>query len=124
MVLDGVTVQINASIGITPAIPGEVTAEEALRNADLAMYWAKESGKSTTAVYESRLHADALERLQLRADLQHALRSDELVLHYQPEVDLVTGEIIGLEALVRWQHPTRGLLLAGPLRADGRGDRG
>jgi diguanylate cyclase (GGDEF)-like protein/PAS domain S-box-containing protein len=108
--LDSVTVQINASIGITQAIPGEVTAEEALRNADLAMYWAKESGKATTAVYESRLHTEALERLQLRADLQHALRSDELVLHYQPEVDLATGEIVGVEALVRWQHPTRGLM--------------
>ena len=110
MVLDGVTVQINASIGITPAVPGEVTAEEALRNADLAMYWAKEHGKSTAAVYESRLHAAALDRLQLRADLQRGLRRDELVLYYQPEVDLDTGEVIGLEALVRWQHPTRGLL--------------
>jgi diguanylate cyclase (GGDEF)-like protein/PAS domain S-box-containing protein len=110
MILASVSVQINASIGITQAIPGEVSAEEALRNADLAMYWAKESGKATTAVYESRLHVEALERLQLRADLQHALRSDELVLHYQPEIDLVTGQITGVEALVRWQHPTRGLL--------------
>jgi diguanylate cyclase (GGDEF)-like protein/PAS domain S-box-containing protein len=110
MLLESVSVQINASIGITQAVPGEVTAEEALRNADLAMYWAKESGKATSAVYESRLHVEALERLQLRADLQHALRSDELVLHYQPEIDLATGEIIGAEALVRWQHPTRGLL--------------
>jgi diguanylate cyclase (GGDEF)-like protein/PAS domain S-box-containing protein len=108
--LESVTVQINASIGITQAVPGEVSAEEALRNADLAMYWAKESGKSTTAVYESRLHTEALERLQLRADLQHALRSDELVLHYQPEIDLATGGIVGIEALVRWEHPTRGLL--------------
>jgi diguanylate cyclase (GGDEF)-like protein/PAS domain S-box-containing protein len=110
MILASVSVQINASIGITQAIPGEVTAEEALRNADLAMYWAKESGKATTAVYESRLHVEALERLQLRADLQHALRSDELVLHYQPVIDLATGDITGVEALVRWQHPTRGLL--------------
>jgi diguanylate cyclase (GGDEF)-like protein/PAS domain S-box-containing protein len=110
MSLDGVTVQINASIGITQAIPGEMNAEEALRNADLAMYWAKENGKSTAAVYESRLHAAALDRLQLRADLQRALRRDELVLYYQPEVDLLTGEVIGVEALVRWNHPTRGLL--------------
>ncbi len=110
IVLDAVTVQISASIGITLAIPGEVTAEDALRNSDLAMYWAKESGKSTTAVYESRLHTEALERLQLRADLQHALRSDELVLHYQPEIDLATGDITGVEALIRWEHPTRGLL--------------
>jgi diguanylate cyclase (GGDEF)-like protein/PAS domain S-box-containing protein len=110
MLLDGVTVQINASIGITQAVPGEVNAEEALRNADLAMYWAKENGKSTAAVYESRLHAAALDRLQLRADLQRALRRDELVLYYQPEVDLTTGAVIGVEALVRWNHPTRGML--------------
>jgi diguanylate cyclase (GGDEF)-like protein len=110
ILLSSVSVQISASIGITLAIPGEVTAEEALRNSDLAMYWAKDSGKATTAVYESRLHTEALERLQLRADLQHALRSDELVLYYQPEIDLGTGEITGVEALIRWQHPTRGLL--------------
>jgi diguanylate cyclase (GGDEF)-like protein/PAS domain S-box-containing protein len=110
MSLESVAVQITASVGISLAIPGEVTADEALRNADLAMYWAKESGKATTAVYESRLHTEALERLQLRADLQLALRSDQLVLHYQPEIDLVTGAVIGVEALVRWQHPTRGLL--------------
>jgi diguanylate cyclase (GGDEF)-like protein/PAS domain S-box-containing protein len=108
--LETVTVQISASIGITLAVPGEVNAEEALRNADLAMYWAKESGKATKAVYESRLHTEALERLQLRADLQHALRSDELILHYQPEIDLQTGAIVGVEALIRWEHPTRGLL--------------
>jgi EAL domain-containing protein (putative c-di-GMP-specific phosphodiesterase class I) len=87
-----------------------MNAEEALRNADLAMYWAKENGKSTAAVYESRLHAAALDRLQLRADLQRALRRDELVLYYQPEIDLITGAVIGVEALVRWNHPTRGLL--------------
>ncbi|HTW21031.1 MAG TPA: EAL domain-containing protein [Mycobacteriales bacterium] len=110
IVLAAVTVQISASIGITMAIPGEVSAEEALRNSDLAMYWAKERGKATTAVYESRLHTEALERLQLRADLQQALRGDELVLYYQPEVDLHTGRIVAAEALVRWQHPTRGLL--------------
>jgi EAL domain-containing protein (putative c-di-GMP-specific phosphodiesterase class I) len=110
IVLGTVTVQISASVGITMAIPGEVTAQEALRNSDLAMYWAKENGKSTKAIYESRLHTEALERLQLRADLQHALRSDELVLYYQPEIDLETGEIAGVEALIRWEHPTRGLL--------------
>jgi diguanylate cyclase (GGDEF)-like protein/PAS domain S-box-containing protein len=110
MELAGVTVQITASIGITHAIPGEVTAGDALRNADLAMYWAKDSGKAKAAVYESRLHAAALERMQLRADLQRALADDEFLLHYQPEVDLATGEIVGVEALVRWQHPTRGLI--------------
>jgi diguanylate cyclase (GGDEF)-like protein/PAS domain S-box-containing protein len=108
--LDGLSIQINASIGITQAVPGEVTADEALRNADLAMYSAKDSGKATEAVYEPRLHAEALERMQLRADLQHALCSDEFVLRYQPEIDLATGHVVGAEALIRWQHPTRGLL--------------
>jgi diguanylate cyclase (GGDEF)-like protein/PAS domain S-box-containing protein len=105
-----VTIQITASIGIAYAIPGEVSAADALRNADLAMYWAKDSGKATAAVYETRLHTEALERMQLRADLQRAIHNDELVLHYQPEINLATGAIAGVEALIRWQHPIAGLM--------------
>jgi EAL domain-containing protein (putative c-di-GMP-specific phosphodiesterase class I) len=110
MVIGELSIQITASVGIAYAIPGEVSAADALRNADLAMYWAKDSGKATAAVYETRLHTEALERMRLRADLQHAIHNDELVLHYQPEINLATGEIVGVEALVRWQHPTAGLL--------------
>ena len=104
---------VRASIGITEAMPGETTGEDALRNADVAMYWAKDRGKGTVAVYEPDLHALALDQLALRSELQIAIRNDQLRLHYQPTVDLKTGEIAGFEALVRWQHPTRGLVPPG-----------
>ncbi|WP_096302645.1 bifunctional diguanylate cyclase/phosphodiesterase [Jatrophihabitans sp. GAS493] len=106
----GREVTVRASIGLAHAVTGEVTAEVALRNADVAMYTAKDRGKSAIAVYEAKLHSEAMRRLELRADLQRALTRSELVLHYQPTIDLVTTEIIGFEALVRWQHPTLGLL--------------
>ena len=110
MTVDGTALTVTASVGMAQAVPGEITSEEALRNADVAMYSAKDHGKSTVAAYDSGLHAEALDRLELRADLQRALRDGELVLYYQPTVELDTGKITGFEALVRWQHPTRGLL--------------
>ncbi|MEO6700938.1 MAG: EAL domain-containing protein [Jatrophihabitantaceae bacterium] len=103
-------ISVHASIGLAQATPGETTAEEVLRNADVAMYLAKENGKSGVAVYESRLHSEALQRLELRADLQRAITRAELVLHYQPTIDLSSGSVVGFEALVRWQHPERGLM--------------
>ncbi|UQX87980.1 EAL domain-containing protein [Jatrophihabitans telluris] len=110
IVLEGRPLTVRASIGLAPAVPGELTGEEVLRNADVAMYLAKDRGKSATAVYEPRLHEESLRRLQLRADLQKAVRRDELVLHFQPTVDLNTRQVVGFEALVRWQHPEQGLL--------------
>ncbi|MGI8664482.1 MAG: putative bifunctional diguanylate cyclase/phosphodiesterase, partial [Jatrophihabitans sp.] len=110
VVINDQTISVQASIGLAQAVPGEMTAEEALRNADVAMYLAKDRGKSGIAIYESRLHSEALERLELRADLQRALTRSELLLHYQPTIDLATGAVVGFEALVRWQHPTRGVL--------------
>jgi diguanylate cyclase (GGDEF)-like protein/PAS domain S-box-containing protein len=104
---------VRASIGIAEAVPGETSGEDALRNADVAMYWAKDRGKGTIAVYESDLHEQALDQLALRSELQVAIRSDQLRLHFQPTVDLKSGEIAGFEALVRWQHPTRGLVPPG-----------
>jgi len=74
------------------------------------MYLAKDRGQSGIVVYESRVHTEALERLALRADLQRALTRSELVLHYQPIIDLRTVAVKGFEALVRWEHPTRGLM--------------
>ena len=104
---------VRASIGMAEAMPGEVTGEETLRNADVAMYWAKDRGKGTVAVYEAGLHAEALARMALGSELQRAIREEQLVLHYQPTVDLTTRRITGFEALVRWEHPTRGLLAPG-----------
>ena len=90
--------------------PGESTAEDTLRNADVAMYFAKDRGKGRVAVYDSALHETALRRLQVRSELGHAVRNGELVLHYQPVYELKSGQLEGFEALVRWQHPVRGLL--------------
>jgi diguanylate cyclase (GGDEF)-like protein/PAS domain S-box-containing protein len=111
--VNGIAIRVPISLGLAQAVPGEMTPDEALRNAEIAMVWAKDRGKDTLAMYDSRLHEEAIERLELRAALENALECDELRLHYQPQVDLVTGEIVGFEALVRWQHPEQGLL--GPM---------
>lgn len=104
------TISITASIGLADAGIQRISAEEVLRNADIAMYLAKNRGKSDVAIYETQLHEEALERMTLRSDLQRALRDEEFVLYFQPTVALRTGEIAGFEALVRWQHPQKGLL--------------
>ena len=85
-------------------------AKDLVRAADGAMYAAKKAGKGRVEVYQPRHHAAEMARQQLRADLQQALDEEQFVLHYQPIVDLVTGGITCFEALLRWQHPTRGLL--------------
>jgi diguanylate cyclase (GGDEF)-like protein/PAS domain S-box-containing protein len=105
--LDGREVFVTASVGI--AVAGD--AEELLRSADVAMYRAKASGKAQYVVYAPRMDEDVVGRIELVADLRRARIEDEFVLHYQPTVELATGAVIGVEALVRWQHPTRGLLL-------------
>ena len=107
--LDGKEVFASASIGIAVADTNH-TASDLLRNADMAMYIAKQSGKGQYRRYEARMHTEAMERLELEADLRHALDRDEFTLRYQPIVLLQTGEIAGVEALVRWNHPTRGML--------------
>jgi EAL domain-containing protein (putative c-di-GMP-specific phosphodiesterase class I) len=100
----------NASIGIAVSHPGQTDADELLRNADVAMYAAKERGKGRYEIFESRLHAAVLHRLALEADLRNAIERDELVVHYQPTIRLAHGEISGMEALVRWNHPQRGMV--------------
>ncbi|HEX9693407.1 MAG TPA: EAL domain-containing protein [Actinomycetota bacterium] len=105
---------VRASIGIATARPdlegGPHGAEELLRNADVAMYMAKEAGKGRYQVFEPAMHDTALRRLELKADLQRAVDNGEFVLHYQPVIELETGEISGLEALLRWNHPERGMV--------------
>ena len=111
--LEGKQVFCRASIGIATADQdheGPGGAEELLRNADVAMYMAKESGKNRYQIFEPAMHDTALKRLELKADLQRALDNGEFILHYQPVIELETGEISGLEALLRWQHPQRGLV--------------
>jgi diguanylate cyclase (GGDEF)-like protein len=109
--IQGQEVNIGASIGIsTSAHPG---SDDLLRNADLAMYRAKGIGKGRHQMFEPGMHVAVLERLELEVDLQRALDRGEMTLHYQPIVELATGHVMGLEALVRWHHPTRGLIQPG-----------
>ena len=116
----GREVLIGASIGI--AI-GSSEADDLLRNADLALYRAKAKGRGRKQMFEPAMHVAMVERMELEAALAQALRGDELLLHYQPIVDLVTHQIAGVEALVRWQHPTRGLLLPGEFIPIAEGSR-
>jgi diguanylate cyclase (GGDEF)-like protein/PAS domain S-box-containing protein len=108
--LSGNQVQVTASIGVATAASGE-SADDLLRNADVAMYEAKRCGKGRSATYESRMYADIRERIDLEAALRQALERRELVLHYQPIVELRTGTMYGVEALLRWDHPKFGRLL-------------
>jgi len=101
-----------ASIGISLYGPGVTVEEpdEMLGEADMAMYRAKASGKSRYALFESWMREGDTDRASLERELRDALVRDEITVHYQPEVDLITGAITGAEALVRWRHPERGLL--------------
>ncbi len=108
----GSEVTVQGSVGIALGT-GEQTTSEILRSADLAMYRAKGDGKGRYAVYEPSMHEGVLERLTLKADLQRAVVAEEFDVHYQPIVALQSGAIAGVEALVRWRHPTRGLMLPG-----------
>jgi diguanylate cyclase (GGDEF)-like protein/PAS domain S-box-containing protein len=98
------------SIGVAVADGTAASAESVMRNADLALYEAKNLGKNRHAVFAPAMHEQALDRLQLSADLRDAIDGDQLILHYQPIIELATDQIVGVEALVRWQHPDRGLL--------------
>jgi diguanylate cyclase (GGDEF)-like protein/PAS domain S-box-containing protein len=107
--LDGREVFATASIGIALASDAE-SAGDLVRNADMAMYLAKSNGKGRFELFEPRMHVEAVERLELEADLRRSIEREEFSLLYQPIVLLHTGEITGVEALVRWQHPRRGTL--------------
>jgi diguanylate cyclase len=105
----GHSLMVQASIGVAEAEPGD-DPERLLRNADIALYAAKEHGKGRHAHYTPAMHAELLEQAQIGAQLHSALDADELELLYQPIVALPGGRICGVEALVRWQHPSRGPL--------------
>jgi diguanylate cyclase (GGDEF)-like protein/PAS domain S-box-containing protein len=108
--LSGNQVQVTASIGVATAGAGD-SADDLLRNADVAMYAAKRRGKGRSETYESRMYADVRHRLEMEAALRTAIDAGDLTLHYQPIVQLSTGAIYGVEALVRWEHQTYGHLL-------------
>jgi diguanylate cyclase len=109
----GKLMPVHASVGIAEFPLHGQTAQELLRAADTAMYRAKSSGKNAFAIYDESMDHENAARIELNEELAAALERDELVLHYQPIIDLFTGTMIGVEALVRWRHPQRGLLLPG-----------
>lgn len=108
--IEGRDVHMTASIGVALASGGHATPEDILREADLAMYRAKALGKAQAEIYDSSLHELATSRLLLESDIRRALLNGEFLLHYQPIVALATREMVGFEALVRWQSPERGLV--------------
>ncbi|GIF23606.1 diguanylate cyclase (GGDEF)-like protein [Actinoplanes tereljensis] len=107
--LDGVRVDISGSIGAAVYPLHSANSAELLQHADIAMYTAKRS-RSGTAIYDAETDSHRSEQLGVIGELNRAIAEDELVLHYQPKVATGTGELVGVEALVRWQHPDRGLL--------------
>ncbi|MGM0563199.1 MAG: bifunctional diguanylate cyclase/phosphodiesterase [Pseudomonadota bacterium] len=100
----------SASIGIALSSRGYRQAEEVLRDADSAMYYAKKHGKAQHAVFTAEMHERALDQLKLESDLRQSVEQDQLRIHYQPIIDLAQDKIAGFEGLVRWHHPKRGLL--------------
>lgn len=108
--IQGRTINLTASLGIAFGDPGTGSGEVLLRNADVAMYLAKGRGKNRYEMFREEMHTNVFERLEMKADLARAIEDDQLLLHYQPIVDLHSGRILKVEALVRWRHPERGLL--------------
>lgn len=103
-------VRVHASIGVALTRSDAAIPEVLLRNAEVAMYAAKTAGKDRVVVFKGGMGSAAVARHQLRGDLERALERGQILVHYQPIVHLETGEIVGTEALVRWRHPTRGLV--------------
>jgi diguanylate cyclase (GGDEF)-like protein/PAS domain S-box-containing protein len=107
----GHDVFVTASVGIARAAPRYEQAHELLRDADIAMYRAKRRGRGCSEIFDTSMHALATTRLRMETELRRALERHEMRIHYQPILSLETRRITGMEALVRWQHPERGLLL-------------
>ncbi len=112
-VIDGFESYLSASIGVAVYPQDGEDGESLLKAADAAMYHAKDEGRNNVQHFTPALNQRAIERLTLESDLRRALERDEFTLHFQPQVDERTRRVVGLEALVRWNHPTRGLLPPG-----------
>jgi diguanylate cyclase (GGDEF)-like protein len=108
--IEGHELVVTPSIGIAIAPRDATDLEGLLKAADTAMYHAKAGGKNSFLFYDKEMDAAGIERLQLESDLRKALERNELVLHYQPQVDTRSGTVVGVEALLRWKHPERGMI--------------
>jgi diguanylate cyclase (GGDEF)-like protein/PAS domain S-box-containing protein len=110
ILLEGREVVVSASVGIAVYPDDGADVEALLRNAEVAMYHAKDLGRDSYQFYTSSLNARASERLALEGELRRALERNEFCLHYQPKLDLASGEVVAAEALIRWQHPELGMV--------------
>lgn len=108
--INGKDVFIASSIGLTVVGSSSISAQNILRNADLAMYEAKSTGKSRLAIFDSQHHQRLLSRMETESELRKAVSKGDLDVHYQPIIDLKTGEIVSFEALMRWFHPQKGYI--------------
>lgn len=108
--LDGNEVFVTASIGITLYPTDSDNIETLIRDADAAMYGAKSAGRNNYQYYTAEMNQRATEKLRLETGLRHAIEREEFVLHYQPKVDIASGKITGLEALLRWHSPDEGMV--------------
>jgi EAL domain-containing protein (putative c-di-GMP-specific phosphodiesterase class I) len=109
----GRSVVVTCSVGVAFVEKGRQSAQDILQQADTAMFKAKGKGRSRIEVFDESLRVNSVARLEIYDDLRHSIEHDELVVHYQPIASVSDGKIVALEALVRWNHPTRGLL--GPM---------
>jgi diguanylate cyclase (GGDEF)-like protein/PAS domain S-box-containing protein len=108
--LPGADMRVSASVGVAFSTADD-GVEELMRNADVAMYAAKTAGKGRFLVYEASMQAAASERKEMEGEIDRALRDNRFLLHYQPIVELHSGYLLGVEALIRWQHPERGMIM-------------
>jgi len=108
--IKGYSLSSSASIGITTSDRGYTGPDDAIRDADIAMYHAKAAGKARYVIFDERMHAEIKDRLDFETELAGVVERKDLILHYQPIVCIASGELRGFEALVRWNHPTRGMI--------------
>ena len=113
LTIDGVKIRVTCSIGVACSRKHGDTASELFANADMALYRVKESGRNGIQLFTPAMGEEARSKLSRIEELRRAVERDEFVLHYQPQKDIRSGQVIGVEALVRWQHPVEGLLLPG-----------
>jgi len=110
ILLEGKEMTISVSIGIASYPESATDPIQLLKSADVAMYRSKEAGKNQAQFYSKTLHEEVYKRVEIERELQHALERNEFILHYQPQIDTKTRKVVGAEALIRWQHPVKGLI--------------